>query len=175
MVQNNFFPLESRLRAFAQLKQDKINGRSFFVPYQAQPFGFQPVLGGGGNQFCQPFRFVDQKKIAAEFQKGTAAAEKILWCAAEFLAGVGQTAAGGTFGKVGRIGYAAGKASGRKPVRYRPQIGAYAFHTGSKPVPPDILQGFLMGVGIQFHAGNTALSSLAAQQQSQSAAAGTQV
>ena len=65
MVQDNFFPDESRLCAFSQLQQDKINGCTFPVPQQAQPFCFQTVSGSGGDEFCQPFRLVDQKKISA--------------------------------------------------------------------------------------------------------------
>ena len=117
MVQNDFFQGKSRLRAFAQLKQDKIDRRTFPVPYQTKPLGFQVVFGAGCAQLGQPFRFVDQKKIAAEFQKGTAAAEKILWCAADLLPGLGQAAAEGAFGKVRGIGNAAGKTAGRKPLR----------------------------------------------------------
>ena len=49
MVQDNFFPDQSRLCAFAQLQQDQIHGRVFFVSYQTQSFGFQIVFGGGGN------------------------------------------------------------------------------------------------------------------------------
>ena len=75
MVQNDFFPGKSRLRAFTQLKQDKINRCIFPVPHQTQPLGFQSVFGGGDDQLCQPFRFMHQEKVSAELQKMAAAAE----------------------------------------------------------------------------------------------------
>ena len=67
MVQDNFFPGKARLCAFSQLKQDKINRRTFLMPHQAQPFGFQFVVCSDGNQLCQTFRLVNQKEITAEF------------------------------------------------------------------------------------------------------------
>ena len=88
-MQHNFFPNKSRLRAFAQLKQDKINRSTFPVPQQTQPFGFQPILCGSGDQLCQPLRFVNQKKVSAEFQGPGSAGKQILRRAAAFLPGGG--------------------------------------------------------------------------------------
>ena len=67
-MQNDFFPLKARFCAFSQLKQNKINRRTFPMPYQTQPFGFQLVFCGSGDQLRQSFRLVNQKKIAAVFQ-----------------------------------------------------------------------------------------------------------
>ena len=91
MVQHNFFPLQSWLCAFSQLKQDKINRPAFPVPYQTQPFGFQSVFSGGGDQFRQPFRLVYQKKVPAEFQRPGTAGKQILRGTASFLPGCSQT------------------------------------------------------------------------------------
>ena len=175
MVQNDFFPGKSRLRAFAQLKQDKINRSAGFMMYQAQPIGFQIVFCGGCNELCQPFRFVDQEEVATELQKPAAGSEQIIRGTADFLAGQRKTSAGGTFGKIGRIGNTAGKTPGRKNPGYRPQISAYAFHTGSKLIAANVFQRFQMGVFRQFQAGNMTAGILAAQQQTQGAASGTQV
>ena len=69
MVQDNFFPDESRLCAFSQLQQDKINGSVFPVTKQGQTLGLQAIAVGGADQFRQPFRFVDQEKSPPYFRR----------------------------------------------------------------------------------------------------------
>ena len=66
MMQNDFFPDESRFCSFSQLQQDKINGRSFLVPQQTQTLSLQSVFGCSGDQLCKTLRLVNQKEVTAE-------------------------------------------------------------------------------------------------------------
>ena len=61
--------MKPRLCTLAKLQQDKTDGTALLMADKPKPFRFQSCLCASCNQLCHPFRAVDQKKIAAIFQR----------------------------------------------------------------------------------------------------------
>ena len=55
-MKGDFLQDQAQLCALSELQQDQAHGSTLLMPQQAQPFGFQLVLGGFYGQFRQPFR-----------------------------------------------------------------------------------------------------------------------
>ncbi len=123
----------------------------------------------------QPFRTVDEKKVAAVFQRPGGRPEQVGRGTGVLPAGEGGGAAGGAAGKIGGIGDADIKAPRGKAAGNLPHIGAYTFHAGCQTVAADVVQGGKVGVPGQLHAGDAAAFVHGAQQQSQRAAAGAEI
>ena len=122
----------------------------------------------------QFLRLMDQEKVTAVFQRRCCCGKEVGRGAAVLSPGQGCAQSGGAAGKLGGIGYAAVKSSG-KNLRKQPQVGAYAFHTGIQTVAPDVIQSSAMGIRIQFQTGDGTVFPPGAEQKSQRSAAGAQI
>ena len=107
-----FLPGKPGPGALAALKQDQADPALRPVPEQAQPLWLQGNGGGAAADLGQPFRPVNQVKIPAEFQRPGSSGEQLRQGAAVLPPGQGNLPAGRAAGKIGGIGYAAGKAAG---------------------------------------------------------------
>ena len=137
VVENDLLPFKTGLSALAQLKQDKIHRGIRLMAHKAQPLGFQIDLRTPDDQLGQPFRTVDEEKVAAVFQRPSGGPEQVGGGAGVLPAGKGGGAAGGAAGKIGGIGDTDIKASRRKTAGNLPHIDAYTFHAGCQAVAAD--------------------------------------
>ena len=174
-MEDDLLPFQARLSALAQLQQNKIHRGIRPMAHKAQPLGFQIDLRTPDDQLGQPFRTVDEEKVAAVFQRPSGGPEQVGGGAGVLPTGKGGGAAGGAAGKIGGIGDADIKASRRKTAGNLPHIDAYTFHAGRQAVAADVVDGGEVGTLRQLHAGDAAAFIHGAQQQPQCAAAGAEI
>ena len=102
IIKCGLFDFQAGFCAFAQLQQNQTDGTAFPVAQQKQPFGFQFSGGTHGDDFPQPFRFVNQIQVSSEFQSPSCGSDEIRQAALQLLPCLGQGLADAAGRKTGR-------------------------------------------------------------------------
>ena len=173
--QRQLLKSKTGLSTLAQLQKDQTDILARAVPHQTQPLGLQMKGPCLGDDLSQPFRAVDQEKVAAVFQRPGGAVQQLPDGAAVLPPGQGQSAALRSAGKIGRVGEECGEASGGNQGGNLPHIRTYTFHAVGKRVAGDVVKSGPVGLMRQFYAGDAAGAVPGAEQQPQGTAAGTKV
>ena len=174
-MQGDFLQPKPRLSALSEPKQAEADGPILPVTNQSEYFCAESLPIARSDPPGKHFYGTDQKQLAAVFERPAGSPAQIFRCTAFLLPGTGKAPAWKTAGKIGRIGNAAGKASGGNQRRQLPQIGADTFHPGVQSVAPDVFTGGGVGKFLPFYACNMAAGAVPAQQQSQCAASGAKI
>ena len=135
-----FLPNQTGFSTLAELNENKRNRAVLLVTKKQQTLCLQLVHSAAGTKLAEPFRTVDDKEITAILQRTGCSGKQFVPIAAILPTGEGRFLTLGAGRKIGGIGNAARKTSGRKKFRNVPQVAAYTIKTVGNAVLICVMQ-----------------------------------